>query len=34
VFDHTDLKTAVRKDHVFTFSLEAHYRPDAAAKEL
>lgn len=34
VFDHTDLKTAVRKDHVFTFQLNAHYRPDAAAKEL
>ena len=25
VFDHTDLKTAVRKDHMFTFQLEAHY---------
>jgi Tfp pilus assembly protein PilN len=34
VFDHTELKTAVRQDHVFTFQLEAHYRPDAAVKEL
>lgn len=34
VFDHTELKTAVRKDRVFTFELEAHYKPQAAAKEL
>ncbi|MCE7874723.1 hypothetical protein DYH09_30750 [bacterium CPR1] len=31
-FDHTELKTAVRKDHVFTFQLEAHYKPEVAAR--
>lgn len=34
VFDRTDLKTATRKDKTFSFQLEAHYKPDAAAKEL
>ncbi|GMU55664.1 MAG: hypothetical protein AMXMBFR33_48100 [Candidatus Xenobia bacterium] len=31
-FDHTELKTAVRQDHVFTFQLEAHYKPEVAAR--
>lgn len=31
-FDRTELKTATRKDQAFSFQLEAHYKPDVAAR--